>query len=85
VVTARELRRDDEEISRKFARTFTSNSGGKLWHKHPNASIALVERPRWRDEDTEMGVEVREFRPARKPPVYRSDEHLATYVDIDLK
>jgi hypothetical protein len=57
-------------MSRKFTRAFTSNSGGNLWHKHPNTSIALVKRPRWRDEDTEMGIELRGLRPAGKPPVY---------------
>jgi hypothetical protein len=43
-VIAREVRRDNEEISRNIVRTLTSDSGGNLWHKHPNTSIAPVEK-----------------------------------------
>jgi hypothetical protein len=43
-VIAREVRRDNEEISRNIVRALTSDSGGNLWHKHPNTSIAPVEK-----------------------------------------
>jgi len=58
-VIAREVRRDNEEISRNIARTLTSDGGGNLWHKHPNTSIAPVERQRMKHVNTEMGIELK--------------------------
>jgi hypothetical protein len=87
MIIAREVRRDNEEMSRNIARTLTSDSGGNLWHKHLNTSIAPVERQRRRrrHEDTEMGIKLREVRPAGKPSVHHSDEQLPTYMNIHLK
>ena len=84
-VIAREVRRDNEEISRNIARTLTSDGGGNLWHKHPNTSIAPVERQRMRHENTERGIELRGLRPAGEPPAYHSGEQLPPYVNINLK
>jgi hypothetical protein len=82
---AREVRRDNKEMSRNIARTLASDSGGNLWHKHSNTSITLVERQRRRHEDTEMGIELGELQLAGKPLVYLSDEQLPPYVNIDPK